>query len=83
MCHAPEWVSTTKVAQPIDGNVRKSYALVMESVIHMIDRLGGVRKTASTLGLAPTTVQHWKKHDRVPAWREADLRAAYERQAAA
>jgi DNA-binding transcriptional regulator YdaS (Cro superfamily) len=43
----------------------------------MIERLGGVRKTASALGIAPTTVQHWKIHDRVPPWRSDALRAAY------
>ncbi|WP_443024398.1 carph-isopro domain-containing protein [Sphingomonas sp. FUKUSWIS1] len=43
----------------------------------MIAAIGGVRKTAAALGIAPTTVQHWKSHNRVPAWRQNDLTAVY------
>jgi hypothetical protein len=49
----------------------------MATVAEMIEGLGGVRKTGAALGVAPTTVQHWKQHDRVPTWREEGLRAAF------
>ncbi|BCI69984.1 hypothetical protein SPKIRA_08140 [Sphingomonas paucimobilis] len=51
----------------------------MPNVASIIETLGGVRKTAAAMGVPPTTVQHWKSHDRVPAWREAELTAAYKR----
>ncbi|KHA65278.1 conserved hypothetical protein [Sphingomonas sp. T1] len=50
----------------------------MENVDQIIATIGGVRKTAAVLGIAPTTVQHWKTHNRVPAWRQSDLTAAYD-----
>jgi len=49
----------------------------MATVAEMIEGLGGVRKTGAALGVAPTTVQHWKQHDRVPVWREDKLKAAF------
>tara|TARA_R110000787_G_scaffold41162_1_gene101838 strand:- start:20 stop:313 length:294 start_codon:yes stop_codon:yes gene_type:complete len=49
----------------------------MTSPATKIDALGGVRKTAAILGVPPTTVQHWKTQDRVPAWRADDLEKAY------
>lgn len=51
----------------------------MPKVTDIIEQLGGVRKTAATLGVPPTTVQNWKRQNRVPSWREADLFAAYGR----
>jgi hypothetical protein len=49
----------------------------MATVTEMIEALGGIRKSAAVLGVPPTTVQHWKAQDRVPAWREEALRDAY------
>ncbi len=55
----------------------------MATVSEMIETLGGVRKSASVLQVPPTTVQHWKLHDRVPTWRADALREAYEEAKAA
>lgn len=33
----------------------------------IIERFGGVRPLARRLGMAPSTVQHWKDIDRIPA----------------
>lgn len=53
----------------------------MVSVPHMIDQIGGVRKTAAAMGVPPTTVQHWKNRGEAPSWRLGDLTAAYNRAA--
>jgi len=49
----------------------------MPDVVHMIEFLGGTRAAARRLNLLPSTVQYWKRHNRVPPWRRETLEAAY------
>lgn len=41
----------------------------MKNVQDIISAFGGVRPAAYALGIAPTTVQHWKSKNRIPEWR--------------
>ena len=44
-----------------------------------IEALGGLTAAARQIGVPVTTVQWWRDHDRIPHWREHQLRAACEK----
>ena len=48
----------------------------MQSVVDIIERLGGTSAVAAALSLTPSTVSSWKTSGRIPRWREPALIAA-------
>jgi DNA-binding transcriptional regulator YdaS (Cro superfamily) len=45
----------------------------MNAAEHIIDRLGGTRRAAVLLSVAPSTVQSWKNAGFIPARRQAEI----------
>ena len=42
----------------------------------LIQAFGGLSKAAKAFGAPISTVQHWENTDRIPPWRERDVRDA-------
>lgn len=46
----------------------------------IIEALGGLKEASRKIGAPVSTVQYWRDADRIPEWREHQVRAAFERE---